>query len=75
MPKRYVEVDCFVHTSVLLEGEFNDWPANIQDGLAEALYRKGLEDGCTYKVKMAFAGKDIDEQPYIRCIAYAMRDT
>ena len=48
------------YVSGFLEGELNDWPANIQDAVYAALERKAREVELPLKVVHSYCNEDID---------------
>lgn len=63
--------DLVVNTTAQLEGKFNDWPSNIQDGIHKALEQHSAIRGRKYVIWDSLAGYDIDSGPYVRVIASA----
>lgn len=70
MIRTYI-AECVVNTTAVLEGHFNDWPANIQDGLYRALENIKLTTGRDYHIVMSRSDRDVDSGPYIHVIAAA----
>ena len=61
--------ECVVNVTGYLEGELDDWPANIQDKIYLALERKADEAKIPITVIFSYCGHDVDEGHYIYVLA------
>jgi hypothetical protein len=63
--------DLVVDITGRLEGDIDDWPANIQDGIYRALHRIGKEKGIwSMRIVQSRCGRDApDENWYIHVVA------
>lgn len=65
-PRMY---ELIVNTDVPLEGVFDDWPAQVQDKIMEALQRLADHEKRRIVITSAAFAVDVDTGPYLHVIA------
>lgn len=72
LPKRLeIVIDAVAPVNGLLEGNIDNWPANIQDELYKRLEARGQELGMMFIVVESYGGFDLDAGYFVRVIAKA----
>ena len=69
---RYRVAELVVDISARLEGDIDDWPANIQDGIFKALADRCHASRADFKIVKSYCDVDVDTGPYIHVIAVAL---
>lgn len=70
---RYRTAELVVNVSAVMPGQIEDWPANIQDGIYEALMRHSIRTKKSdWTIVHSYSDKDLDEGPYVHVIAVTL---
>ncbi len=66
----YVVADLIVNISAPVEGEFKDWPRELQDRTMKEMEMRGIAAGRKYELVRAYCGES-DGVPFIHVVCRA----